>query len=106
MFPLVHLATFDPNTLYAAIAADALSGGTRFGITNLTDPCLPGFATSVPPISCNISLFADGLHPTTRAQAILGQFALGSVVPEPATMTLVGLGLVMLGASRRRARRR
>ena len=102
-FPGARFATFDLDPLYAAVVADAAAGGTVYGITNVTTPCLPGFG--VPPSDCDAALFADGLHVTTRAQMLVADVALAAVVPEPATLALVAGGLAVLAVGARRARR-
>jgi outer membrane lipase/esterase len=107
-FPQTTIFPLRVDQLFAAILADAQTGGTRYGITNVTIPC---FAPGAP--SCNVSLFVDPLHPTTKAHQILASAAFNlvtgqSVAPEPATTALVAGGLVLLavGARRRRWARR
>ena len=92
------------DTLFDAILADAAAGGTAYGLTNATQPCLPppfGLGT----VSCAVSVFADGQHPTTAAHRLIANAAVQSVVPEPATVVLFASGLVLLstvGVARRR----
>jgi phospholipase/lecithinase/hemolysin len=51
-----------------------MAGGGRYGLTNLTVPCLQGLPGSVPGApSCDVSVFADAIHPTTRVHQIFGQ---------------------------------
>jgi len=102
------------DNLFTNILADAQRGGTQFGLTNVTTRCLPPFASPGAP-SCDVSLWADDLHPTTRTHQLIAQAAVRyvttgqnvAVVPEPATVALVAGGLVALGgigaARRRRA---
>lgn len=98
--------------LFTNVLHDVRDGGERYGFTNATSPCLPPFAPSGAP-SCDVSVFSDALHPTTNAHALIAAAAYDrvihgidvSVVPEPATVVLVGGGLLLLGigAVRRRA---
>jgi phospholipase/lecithinase/hemolysin len=92
------------DNLFDAILADAATGGSVYGLTNPTQPCLPppfGLGTA----SCAVSVFADGQHPTTAAHRLIANAAVQSVVPEPATVVLFASGLVLLstvGVARRR----
>ncbi len=90
------------------VLADANTGGARYGFTDVTSPCLPAFA---PPgaSSCDVSLFADGLHPTTAAHQLVADAAYNLVaydrnvtVPEPSPWALVSVGLIGFVAVRRR----
>jgi outer membrane lipase/esterase len=79
----VTLAKVDFFGLMNAVIRDATRhGGATFGITNVDTPCLdtpvwiaegviPGAGT----FGCDVSLFADYLHPTAKAHAILGNAA-------------------------------
>jgi phospholipase/lecithinase/hemolysin len=59
-------------------------------------------------------VFFDGLHPSSAAHQLIGNAAYQlvafdqnvAVVPEPATIALVGGGLLVLGAGAARRRRR
>ena len=102
---------FDLFGFNSAIAADALN----LGFTNTTDRCYtnavavfvnpavplqdtPGCGVIDPVFgAANIDqyIFWDNIHPTSRVQAMWAQgFALA--VPEPATLTLFGLGLLIV----------
>jgi outer membrane lipase/esterase len=102
------------NTLFDNVLLDASTGGTRYGFTNVTTPCLTPVVTS-----CAGALFADALHPTSAAHLLIAQAAVqrvttgvdvaplaGTTVPEPTTMVLVGGGLLLLTGVRRRMARR
>lgn len=90
--------------LYQNILVDTANGGSAYGFTNATVPCL--FA----PVSCNTSVFADPLHPTTYAHQLIANAAYNrvvngadvAVVPEPATVVMTGLGLLLCGVAARR----
>ncbi|MGH8153759.1 MAG: autotransporter outer membrane beta-barrel domain-containing protein [Rhodanobacteraceae bacterium] len=76
----------------------------RFGLTNVTQPactggdgssfeCLPagtpGATVTYQPGTQDTYLFADGVHPTTAAHAMLAQYA-DSVITAPGEMSLLG----------------
>lgn len=92
--------------LYQNILIDTANGGSAYGFNNATIPCL--FA----PVPCNTSVFADPLHPTTAAHRLIANAAYNrvvngvdvAVVPEPATVVLTGLGLLLCGVAARRKR--
>ncbi len=86
------------------VLLDAARGGSRYGITNATVPCL---APGAP--SCDVSLYVDGLHPTTLAHAYVAEaaynlaaFDRNVAVPEPATWSLALVAVSLLVAHRRR----
>ncbi len=101
----LDIELFDMAGLASDIRDDALNnGGNVYGITNATAPCT-GFAFSalMGGTSCNVSAFADALHPSARAHAIFGAAALSLVIPEPGSTWLVVLAVAGLGLQRRRA---
>jgi outer membrane lipase/esterase len=77
----------DLDALFTRVRADAASGGTTYGLTNATVPCFLG-------PSCATSVFADDLHPTTAAHALIASAAVDAVtgvVPEPATLRVASV---------------
>jgi outer membrane lipase/esterase len=111
MLPGTSVFALNTNALFANILADAATGGTRYGITNTTLPCLAApFGVGLP---CETALFADAQHPTARVHALLGGAAARLVttgvnvtpIPEPGTIALVAGGLAVLGAGAARRRR-
>jgi phospholipase/lecithinase/hemolysin len=106
----LDIRTLDFFGLNNAVFDDALNnGGARYGITNVSAPCInpvaPGayFSPGSSDINCSVSAFSDALHPSAASHALLGQLAL-STVPEPGTVALVLLGMVMVVGVRRRTR--
>jgi outer membrane lipase/esterase len=79
----------------------------QFGISNTTLPC-DGFLFSQGD-ACSASLFSDALHPSALSHQIIAAAAFATLgitpaaVPEPETVTLMAMGLVLLGAVARRS---
>jgi phospholipase/lecithinase/hemolysin len=85
-----------------ALVDQAVADPARFGLTDLTDPCLlPG--GTMPCADPDQYLFWDNWHPTETGQIYLADTAL---LPEPSTAGLLASGLAAfaLVAARRRAR--
>ena len=77
---------------------DAIAHPAKYGMTNVTDQCVQHLQDR----TCNPDswLFWDGVHPTTAGHAILGaQFAAAIDVPEPGSLWLTALALMLLGLS-------
>jgi phospholipase/lecithinase/hemolysin len=102
--PLVSLKVLDTYSLIDTIVADPLP----FGFSNVTDPCLTGEVNDAGGTACsnpNQYLFWDTLHPTAAGHTLVADAAFQVLAPEPATLTMLGLGVLsLLVAARRRAR--
>ncbi|WP_158219823.1 SGNH/GDSL hydrolase family protein [Ideonella sp. A 288] len=96
--------------LNEAVVDDALNnGGARFGITNVSSPCLGAgpvsgeyFAPDASASGCDVSAYSDPLHPSAVSHQLIGQLALATV-PEPGSIALALCALMALGIARRRA---
>lgn len=75
-----------------------VSNPAAFGFSNVTQAC--GFAGN----NCDAAsaLFWDGIHPTAYAQTLIASQMLVVAVPEPASILLLGMGVLALLAWRRR----
>jgi len=78
---------------------DVVANPGAFGFTNVTDACAR-FTTCDP----STFVFWDGIHPTSGGALVISN-AMLAVVPEPATLILLGAGLVVAAVTARRQRR-
>jgi phospholipase/lecithinase/hemolysin len=98
--PGINITAFNTFAFFNAILSDP----GAFGFTNTSSPCLSGNLLrggSICPDPGSY-VFWDSVHPTTAAQGALGREFAASVVPEPATLTMVVLGLGVTAIRRRR----
>jgi phospholipase/lecithinase/hemolysin len=62
-----------------------------YGFTDVTDPCFDGVNVCATP---NTYLFWDDLHPTTYADSLLASGFYQVATPEPASLVMLGTGVV------------
>ena len=103
----LNLSVLNTYSLLDAIVANPSS----YGFTNVTDPCVTGAVNYVGGTACAATtagqdqyLFWDMLHPTAAGQAIVADAALAELTPEPASASLIAVGLLGIGLVFRRRR--
>jgi outer membrane lipase/esterase len=103
--PGIDITAFDDFAFFNGILANP----GAFGFTNTTAPCLVGTPPNVSLCADpNAYVFWDTVHPTAAVHQVLGDAladAVAQPVPEPATLTLLSLGVVLTGVIRSRARK-
>ncbi|TAN05678.1 MAG: autotransporter domain-containing protein [Rhodanobacteraceae bacterium] len=97
-----------------AMLNELIADPSRFGFTNVTTPactgsalaCLPagtpGAASTYQPGTNQTYLFADGVHPTTAAHAMLAQYA-ESIITAPGAMSLLAEAPLQVNESANRS---
>lgn len=100
-----------------AILNEIVADPSRYGFTNVTQPactggdgssfeCLPagtpGATVTYQPGTESTYLFADGVHPTTAAHAMLAQYA-ESIITAPGEMSLLGEAPLQINESLNRS---
>jgi phospholipase/lecithinase/hemolysin len=91
----LEIFEFDPRAVQLAVALDP----SAYGLTNLIDRCYDATAGTICANPAQYQLW-DGVHTTARGHEILTEAAL-HVIPEPSASLMIGLGLSLLGSSRR-----
>ncbi|MBB3228016.1 outer membrane lipase/esterase [Luteibacter sp. Sphag1AF] len=90
---------------------EVIANPSQYGFTNVTTPacttassltCTPG--TLVAPNANQNYLFADGIHPTTAAHALLGQYAV-SIITAPEKISLLAESALASNAAHTRTLR-
>jgi outer membrane lipase/esterase len=97
-----------------AFLNEVVANPSAYGFTNVTTPactgsafgCLPagtpGATSTYQPGTQDTYLFADGVHPTTAAHAMLAQYA-ESIILAPGQMSLLGEAPLAINASLNRS---
>jgi phospholipase/lecithinase/hemolysin len=108
---LAGLATLDSLNLKVLDSYSIIDGivaqPAPFGFTDVTDPCLVGavnFAGGSVCANPNQFLFWDYIHPTAVGHSIVAADAFQVLSPEPATVTMISVGILALFAVRKRFR--
>jgi phospholipase/lecithinase/hemolysin len=96
----LNLSILNTYSLLDAIVASP----SMYGFTNVTDPCVTGAVNYAGGTACaattsaqNQYLFWDMIHPTAAGHAIVADAALAVLTPEPASFSLIAVGLVGVG---------
>ncbi|MCY7304693.1 MAG: PEP-CTERM sorting domain-containing protein [Rhodoferax sp.] len=102
----LDIRTLDFYGLFETVVANPAA----YGISNLTLPCItPGpsgqyFAPGAVGNNCSGSAFSDPLHPSSRSHELLGQLAITTAVPEPSSIAMMAMGILVIGGIVRRRR--
>ena len=94
-----NIQIFDTNSVLTTYRNQLAAAGG-----NVSDPCWTGGYLGGAATLCNNPnqyMLWDGVHPTAGVHAAVGQ-AMAAAVPEPEAMGLALVGLIMVGALRRR----
>lgn len=86
----------------AGLVGSVVSNSAAWGFSNVTDAC-----TAAAGCDPDTFLFWDGVHPTAAGHRVLaaGFLAQVTAVPEPGTLVLLGVGLLVVAGAARRGRR-
>jgi phospholipase/lecithinase/hemolysin len=98
--PGIDITAFNTFAFFNALLSDPRA----LGLSNTSTPCLTGNLLTGGAICSDPSayVFWDSVHPTTAAHRALGDEFGAAVVPEPATLTMVAVGLGIAAVRRRR----
>ena len=103
----LDIRTLDFYGLNEKVAANPAA----YGISNLTLPCITlgsstgqYFAPDAIGNGCAVSAFSDPLHPSSRSHQLLGQLAITTAVPEPSSIAMMAMGILVIGGIVRRRR--
>ncbi|MFN0056363.1 MAG: SGNH/GDSL hydrolase family protein [Planctomycetales bacterium] len=95
----IKIYQVDVATLFEEVRTDPAA----YGLTNVTDAAFPDHVPQA-----DEHLFWDYVHPTTRVHGFVADAAYASIthVPEPSSLTVAGVSLLLLGCRARRLQTR
>ena len=96
----------------AALVKEVMTDPEAFGLVNVTAPAAPGLEPGDPSYDASLIagdpdryFFWDDLHPTAAVHAILAEYALAAVVPEPSGILLLAISFLAIAGCRVRSAR-
>ena len=93
----INLIKFDLFNFFESV----ITNPTSFGFANVTLPCARSSSLCSNP---DEFVFWDGVHPTAAFHQALANAATKAIVPTPATIALISLGLAIIASQQRRRR--
>ncbi len=96
----------------AGLVNEVMTDPGAFGFVNVTDPAAPGLEPGDSSYDASLIVsdpdryfFWDDLHPTAAVHAILAEYALAAVVPEPPGILLLAVSFLAIARYRVRSTR-
>jgi phospholipase/lecithinase/hemolysin len=101
-FPEIKLTPWDVYSDFNQM----LQNPGNFGFTNVTVGAFSSTGPYPGAVAANPAqhVFWDHTHPTAPGHVLLGHFAYGALIPEPASLALLGVGTVAMVSLRRKHR--
>jgi len=85
-----------------ALLADAMKDPTKYGLANITSPCLSNLGALS--AGCPGFLWFDEVHPTALGHQLVANAVYAQLIPEPGTWAMLAGGLLVLAVAVRRRR--